>query len=223
LASCAANPIGKTAGNPNCAPSPAAETGARPYNVKFPYLSFIGWLSNNNFSNYKGLQFALTQRTWHGVSYVAGYTYSHALAESPDNWRLINPILSGDVRSLYGNSQFDVTHRFTYSLTYALPGKKSPGQILEGWSINSIVSIQSPMPWGINDVTTDFTGTNNLSDQASIGESLISLWKPPPPPSLQESQNPSPPPSAPGARAHWLSCSPRTIPVIFSITLPSTL
>ena len=165
LAACAAAPTPK-----NCAPSGSAETAARPYATKFPYLSFIDWLSNDNISNYNGLQFALTQRTWHGLSYVAGYTYSHALAESPDNWRFINPILSNNQRSLYGNSQFDITHRFTYSLTYALPGKKTPGQILEGWSINSIVSIQSPMPWGINDVTTDFTGTNALSDQATIGE-----------------------------------------------------
>jgi Carboxypeptidase regulatory-like domain/TonB dependent receptor len=165
LALCAATP---TPGN--CTPSSSAETAGRPYATQFPYLSYIDWLSNNNFSNYNGLQVALTQRTWHGLSYVAGYTYSHALAESPDNWRFINPIISGNVRSLYGNSQFDVTHRFTYSLTYALPGKKSPGQVLEGWSINSIVSIQSPMPWGVNDLTTDFTGTNELLDQASLGE-----------------------------------------------------
>jgi|SRR5690242_2384336 carboxypeptidase family protein/TonB-dependent receptor-like protein len=165
LAACAATP---TSGN--CTPSSSAETAARPYVTKFPYLSYIDWLSNNNLSNYNGLQFALTQRNWHGLSYVAGYTYSHALAESPDNWRFVNPVISGDVRSLYGNSQFDVTHRFTYSLTYALPNKKSPGQVLEGWSINSIVGIQSPMPWQVSDLTTDFTGTNELLDQASLGE-----------------------------------------------------
>jgi Carboxypeptidase regulatory-like domain/TonB dependent receptor len=153
-----------------CPVNTAAETSARPYAAQFPYLSYIDWLSNNNFSNYNGLQFALTQRAWHGLSYVAGYTYSHALAESPDNWRFLNPVVSGNVRSIYGNSQFDVTHRFTYSLTYALPSKKSPGQVLEGWSINSIVSIQSPMPWGVNDVTTDFTGTNEIADQATNGE-----------------------------------------------------
>jgi hypothetical protein len=153
-----------------CPLNTAAETAAQPFATKFPYLNYIDWLSNNNVSNYNGLQVALTQRNWHGLSYVAGYTYSHALAESPDNWRFVNPIVSGNVRSLYGNSQFDVAHRFTYSLTYALPGKKSPGQVLEGWSINSIVSIQSPMPWGVNDLTTDFTGTNELLDQASLGE-----------------------------------------------------
>ena len=40
----------------------------------------------------------------------------------------------------YASSDFDITHRFTFSLTYALPGKKSPGQLLEGWELNSIVT-----------------------------------------------------------------------------------
>jgi len=154
----------------NCNPDTAAEQAARPFASRFPYLSYINWLSNNNVSNYHGLQASMTQRTSHGVSFVLGYTFAHALGMSPDNWSFFNPINSNRTRDLYGPSRFDVRHRFTYSLTYAVPGMKTPGQILEGWSINSILSIQSGLPWGVNDTTTDFSGTGEINGQNSNGE-----------------------------------------------------
>ena len=154
----------------NCNPDTAAEQAARPFNSKFPYLSYINWLSNNNMSNYHGLQLSMTQRTSHGLSFVAVYTFAHALAMSPDNWRFINPINANNQLGLYGPSQFDVRHRFTYSLTYAIPTLHAPAQLLQGWSINSIVSVQSGLPWGVNDVTTDFSGTGEISAQNSDGE-----------------------------------------------------
>jgi hypothetical protein len=157
-------------GYDNCAPDTNAEQAARPYNAKFPYLSYIYWLSNINFSNYNGLQASLTQRSVHGVSFVVGYTFAHALAESPDNWSFRAPVNSQNVRSLYGSSDFDLRHRFTLSLTYAIPGIKSPAQILQGWSINSILSVQSAAPWGINDTTTDFSGTGAISATGTTGE-----------------------------------------------------
>ena len=154
----------------NCAPSSALEQAAAPYNAKFPYLGIINWLSNDNVANYNGLQVSLTQRTWHGFSYVLGYTYSHALSESPDNWSFLQPINSNDVRGLYGTSPFDIRNHFTFSTTYAIPGKKTPGQILQGWSVNSIVNLQSGLPWGVNDLTTDFSGTGEINSIPQNGE-----------------------------------------------------
>jgi hypothetical protein len=154
----------------NCSPNTALEQAARPYNGKFPYLAYINWISNNNHSNYNGLQVSATQRTSHGVSFVLGYTFAHALAMSPDNWGFVAPINGSNVKALYGNSRFDITHRFTYSVTYAIPGIKSPAQILQGWSLNTIVSLQSGLPWGVNDVSTDFSGTGEINAQNNIGE-----------------------------------------------------
>jgi hypothetical protein len=154
----------------NCSPDGAAEQAARPFNGKFPYLSYIYWLSNNNFSNYHGLQVSMTQRRSHGLSFVLGYTFAHALGMSPDNWSFTSPIDSNNVRALYGSSQFDIRQRFTYSLTYAIPGVKTPGQILQGWSINSIVSMSTGLPWGVNDTSTDFSGTGAINGASTIGE-----------------------------------------------------
>src|SRR2546426_4876502 len=154
----------------NCNPDAGAEQAARPFASTFPYLSYISWLSNNNRSNYHGLQVSMTQRATHGISFVLGYTYAHALAMSPDNWRFTNPINNANLRDLYGSSEFDTRHRFTFSTTYAIPGIKAPGQILQGWSLNSIVSLQSGLPWGVNDTTTDFSGTGEVTAQNTTGE-----------------------------------------------------
>jgi hypothetical protein len=153
-----------SAGYNNCAPNGAAEVAAQPYNSKFPYLNYIDFLQNNNVSNYNALQVALTQRQQHGLSYVIGYTWSHSLSENPDNWSYFVPVESQNQKSIYGNSMFDVRDHFTASVTYLLPGKKTRSQLLDGWSINSIILLQSGAPWGINDLTTDFTGTNELNN-----------------------------------------------------------
>jgi hypothetical protein len=153
-----------------CTPNGLGETLAQPFNSKFPYLNYIYWLSNNNVSNYNSLQVSVTERTVHGLSFILGYTYSHALGESPDNWSFLQPTDSANPRSLYGTTEFDVTHRFTFSTTYAIPGINAPGQLLKGWSINSIVTLESATPWGINDFTTDFSGTNEINSNSPNGE-----------------------------------------------------
>ena len=37
-------------------------------------------------SNYDGLQTTLTSRNYHGLSMIAGYTWSHALDQVGANW-----------------------------------------------------------------------------------------------------------------------------------------
>ena len=154
------------ANNANCAPDALAEQAARPYNAKFPYLQYIDILSNQDESNYDGLQVALTQRTSHGLSFTAGYTYSHALDQTSDNWACCIPIYSNRPNLLYGNSTFDIRDRGTLSVTYDIPGRKGFGQILEGWTVNSIVTLESGLPWGVQDTSNDFSGTDEVNQPA---------------------------------------------------------
>ena len=71
----------------NCAPdSTGGEEANRPYATKFPYLSNIFQMGNVYRSNYDGLQVTLNSRNYHGLSMVAGYTYSHALDDVGANW-----------------------------------------------------------------------------------------------------------------------------------------
>ena len=126
-------------------------TGALPYATQFPYLGFINYLTNLDRSNYNGLQSTLTTRNFHNLSVVAGYTYAHALDDSSHNFGTVVPQNSLDPGAMYGPSDFDIRHRFTLSVTYDIPGKKSPGQLLEGWQVNSIVTLQTAQPWDVVD------------------------------------------------------------------------
>jgi hypothetical protein len=139
---------------------------------QFPYLNFINKLSGLYHSNYNGLQVTLTQRVSHGLSATLGYTYSHALDNASSNWSGAGVIDNGfSPSSYYGNSDFDLRHRFTATVTYALPGKKGFGQMLEGWQINSIVTLQTGQYWGMLDTGNDYSGTNETNNiPAALGE-----------------------------------------------------
>jgi Carboxypeptidase regulatory-like domain/TonB dependent receptor len=140
--------------------------------AQFPYLNFINKMSGLYHSNYNGLQATLTQRVSHGLSFTLGYTYSHALDNASSNWSGAGVINNGfSPRSYYGNSDFDLRHRFTATVTYALPERKGFGQMLEGWQLNSIVTLQSGAEWGMLDAGDDFSGTNQTSNlPATLGE-----------------------------------------------------
>jgi len=140
-----------------------AEQSARPFNAAFPFLSSIYQMGNIYRSNYNGLQATLTAHNFHGFSAVAGYTYSHALDDVAANWDfgqgLGLPQDSAHPQREYASSDFDVRHRFTLSGTYVIPGKKSFAQMLEGWQVNTIVTLSSAQPWGPMDANTDVSGT----------------------------------------------------------------
>jgi len=158
----------KAAGIPT-AVSSASEQLTRPYYSQYPYLSYIDELENFERSNYSGLQATVTQRVWHSWTFLAGYTYSHALDNASSNTFNSLPPDSTNPGLQYGNSDFDMTHRFTLSSTYILPGKKSPGQLLEGWQINAISILQTGMPWTADDQTYDLTGNGEVNNLDPYG------------------------------------------------------
>jgi hypothetical protein len=131
-------------------------TGINPYGTQYPWLGVINVMSNDVHSNYNSLQATLTKRLSHGVSFIAGYTYAHGLDNGSLNRFGLLPQNSQDVAAEYGNSDFDVRHRLTLTATYNIPGIKGYAQMLEGWTINTIVSLQSAQPWTINDTSDNF-------------------------------------------------------------------
>jgi hypothetical protein len=148
---------------------PAAEQAARPYNAQFPYLAAIYQQGNIYKSNYNALQTTLTARNYHGFSVIAGYTYGHALDDVGANWDFGygNGLAQNQAfpQREYASSDFDIRHRLTVSATYAIPGIKAPAQLLQGWQLNTIVSLYSAQPWGPIDAGTDVSGTGELTDR----------------------------------------------------------
>jgi len=145
-------------------------TPAGPFTKKFPFISWIDSLSNQDRSHYNALQISLTQRTTHGLSFTASYTYSHGLDDVSQNFGSSVPLNNSLPDGNYGNSDYDIRHRLTLEVTYALPGIKSPGQILQGWRINSIVAIQPGTPWAVQDTANDWSGTNEINNPNAWGE-----------------------------------------------------
>jgi Carboxypeptidase regulatory-like domain len=154
-----------------------AEDSLRPYATKFPYLHYITQAGNGGFSNYNAMEVTIQSRGYHGLRFISGYTWAHALdtQTSISHSQPIGPD-GKNFNVIYGNGDADIRNRFTFSPTYAIPGRKSPAQMLEGWAVSSIVVLQSGTPWyGIDSKTDDFLGTGENADQSIVG-SVIQPW-----------------------------------------------
>jgi Carboxypeptidase regulatory-like domain len=126
------------------------EQKGRPFNAQFPFLQFINFLENGYTSSYNGLQITATQKVWHGLNFLLGYTWAHSIDDATNNRAL--PLQDSTRPNLErSSSDFDVRHRLTLALTYALPSKKVKWQLLEGWQVNSILTVQGGTPWTVLD------------------------------------------------------------------------
>ncbi len=121
----------------------------------FPLLDgSIGWFRSAGQSNYNSLQLRAEKRFSHGLTFLASFTWAHALdiasnadlgAQNGGDFRYFR-----DPQAEYGNSDFDVRRRFVFSYLYELPighGKRLLGdasgvlnQIVGGWQVGGITS-----------------------------------------------------------------------------------
>ena len=173
------SPASVAANYNNCKVSTAQEIAAERYSAIFPYLSNIDVATNGDFSNYDALQVTFQGRNYHGLSFLSAYTWSHALSVSDGNSVNTSNLMPTDSTNLllnYGNGNMDLRHRFTFSPTYQIPGLKSPGQMLEGWSVNALVTVQTGFPWNPSDTTTfDWLGTGE-NGNSGIGLGTSQYW-----------------------------------------------
>lgn len=140
------------------------EQSGRPFVNFFPYLSFIDMLGNGDNSIYHGLQVTMRQTSTHGLYFVAGYTYAHAMDTSSGN-RQFNIQNSYDPAAERGNADTDIRHRFTLATTYELPSRPGHAQMLSGWGVNSIFTAQTGMPIFFYDDVNDISLTGEYTDR----------------------------------------------------------
>lgn len=127
----------------------------------FPFIGFLNYLSNQSSSNYNSLQVTLTKKYSHGLYLLAGYTYGHAIdtAGSTSNLGYV-PQNSLDIAAEKASGDYDIRHRFTLSATYDLPSRKNSwAQMLEGWQVTSLATVETGMPVITYDNYNDFSGT----------------------------------------------------------------
>jgi hypothetical protein len=158
--------------------NPCALGTSRPYyfkpdgvTLRFPYLQIINYQTNAAHSNYNSLQATLTHRTSHGLDFTVGYTYGHGLDNGSLNFQGLPPQNSKNQQAEYASSDFDIRHRLTVTAGYAIPGKKGYGQALEGWKVNTIVTVEGSQPWLVfdgssqHDFSTSGSGFGDLTDR----------------------------------------------------------
>jgi len=131
--------------------------GQAPGTRLFPLLNDINVQETNGSSIYHGLQTQLERRLSRGVQFTASYTWSHTIDDSPGAFdNQTNRFSIQDFERERGNSNEDLRHRFVFSSLIELPfgrgralGNNWGGaldNILGGWQINPIVTLQSGFP-----------------------------------------------------------------------------
>ena len=129
-----------------------------------PYLSDVEMMENHDYSIYHGLQVTLRQRSYKGMSFVAGYTWSHAIDLYGSNrsydWEdPNNPLLER------GDATSDIRHRFTLAFTYLTPKLPRYDALLGGWTFNTILDFQTGMPRDLYDGDSAFSGAYTGNDR----------------------------------------------------------
>jgi len=94
---------------------------------------------------YDSLQISM-RRSGADFSFLAAYTFGHALNDSPGPYPAPNapvvPTIQDDLGVDKGNADYDLRHKFTFAATYALPFAKD-NAFLGGWMVNGIVTLQT--------------------------------------------------------------------------------
>jgi outer membrane receptor protein involved in Fe transport len=144
-------------------PGPGSVASRRPN----PNFAVIRIIQNDEIASYNGLSVVLRQRMNRGLTLLASYTWSHALDVTTDSNGGGAPMNPYNWRADYGNSNWDVRHRFVASFNYQLPFFSSSQnavvrQALGGWQTNGIVTLQTGFPFTVtqpNDIAN--TGVGN--------------------------------------------------------------
>lgn len=132
--------------------------------LRTPYIGFNpnsdSWIAAG-ISNYNAMQIQVTKRFSHNFSINAAYTWSHAIDEGGGLGSGLffngnNPL---DLRTSYGNSDFDRTNVLIINYHYQFPKlsnvSRAVGELVNGWEFSGITVAQSGQPFSI----IDFSGS----------------------------------------------------------------
>ena len=114
-------------------------------------------ISNAGSSHYDSLQVKVNMRPWHGLSYLAAYTFGRAWDDSPGPFPGIGagfrttPADAGGLAP--GLADYDVRHRFTFAGVFEVPrvntSMPAASALLRDWQINTILTFQGGTPFTV--------------------------------------------------------------------------
>jgi hypothetical protein len=159
--------------------------------VQFPYANlnnnatgqhnFLELATYDGNTDYAGLQLDLKRQPKNGLGYGIDYTWSHSLADYVDNLTA-NP----EPQSAYNygaemsNSPFNIGQRFVANVVWEIPvginrrflsqGNHLVDTIVGGWNANTIVTVQSGLPFSVSAPDERFKGPAHLSRPNCVGD-----------------------------------------------------
>jgi hypothetical protein len=140
------------------APGPGAVVARRPHLL---FASIFEVLSQGN-SIYHSLQASAEKRFSQGLSFLASYTYAHAI----DDGDFIGTRQDlKDLRAERGNSAYDLRHHFVGSWTWSLPlARHATGLVAAvagGWQANGILSLFTGLPFTVSTAVNTLNGSGS--------------------------------------------------------------
>jgi Carboxypeptidase regulatory-like domain len=153
----------------------------QPYQVNFEggnadlRVPYIGYSSESEsytaagLSMYNALQAHVEKRLSHGIQFGFSYTYSHSTDEQSALGLFYNGNNPLNLRSGYGNSDFDRRHVINFNYLFRLHNFFSDsslaGKFANGWALEGLTVIQSGQPYSVIDysgaVGSIFYGTSD--------------------------------------------------------------
>jgi hypothetical protein len=129
--------------------------GPGPVNSRRPNPLFgpIRTVANDEIANYESMSAIFRQRMTHGLQMLASYTWSHTLDVTTDSNGGGTPMNPYWWKADYGNSNWDIRHRFVMSFVYEIPFFATSNPILKGalakWQMGGVVTLQTGLPFNV--------------------------------------------------------------------------
>jgi hypothetical protein len=106
-------------------------------------------------SNYQALAVQLNHRMSHNIQFGLNYTWAHALdfGQNESTFSDTNDLFApNNLQADYGNSIYDVRHRFVFNAVATSPWKKSGwlGYITNDWTLAPIFQFQTGLPFSLS-------------------------------------------------------------------------
>ncbi len=126
-----------------------------------PRFNSVSQIQSIAVSNYNGLSASVQHHFNAGLQLQGSFTWSHALDEisnggfNPFNYgtneSIYNPNEPNNIRSMYGNADYDTRKYFSLSYVYQVPYRFGPKPLLQGWQLSGTFFARSGLPFTVTD------------------------------------------------------------------------
>jgi Carboxypeptidase regulatory-like domain len=126
-----------------------------------PRFNSVNQIQSAAVSNYNGLSASVQHNFTAGLQLQGSFTWSHALDEisnggfNPFNFgtneSIFNPNEPNNLRSMYGNADYDTRKYFSLSYVYQVPYRFGPKPLMQGWQLSGTFFARSGLPFTVTD------------------------------------------------------------------------